>query len=134
MAAVWAAAALLEAPYCFTPTLQPAAQRSLAVIGDSVTAGIGDEALQIVLNRRADLRHQIVEDQPLGVGLDVLEGREGADDADGDGHQRHQSQQRGIGQRRRRLRAAVLGKPPRRVAQEPARFGGGLARLGERLR
>lgn len=43
MAVVWLAAAALEAPYSFLPTPKSASQRSLTVIGDSVTAGIGDD-------------------------------------------------------------------------------------------
>ena len=43
MIATWAVAALLEMPYHTVPKLQPAASRSLTVIGDSVTAGMGAE-------------------------------------------------------------------------------------------
>lgn len=42
VAAAWLGAALIELPYHITPALAPAASRSLTVIGDSVTAGIGD--------------------------------------------------------------------------------------------
>jgi acyl-CoA thioesterase-1 len=38
----WAVAAAVELPYHFTPTFQPASARSLTVIGDSITAGLGD--------------------------------------------------------------------------------------------
>ncbi len=38
--AVWLIAAGLELPYHFPPTLRPVEERSLAVIGDSVTAGV----------------------------------------------------------------------------------------------
>ena len=38
-------AALLELPYHFTPRVQPAAGKSLAVFGDSVTAGVDDGSL-----------------------------------------------------------------------------------------
>jgi acyl-CoA thioesterase I len=41
MIGVWAVAAAIEAPYHIMPTLVPAPSRSLAVIGDSVTAGMG---------------------------------------------------------------------------------------------
>lgn len=41
MAAVWIVAALVELPYHFTPRLTAAPVRSLTVIGDSVTAGVG---------------------------------------------------------------------------------------------
>lgn len=40
--AAWFVAAALEVPYHITPTLEPASSRSLTVIGDSVTAGMGD--------------------------------------------------------------------------------------------
>jgi acyl-CoA thioesterase I len=39
--AVWIVAAALEIPYHMTPSLSPATERSIAVIGDSVTAGMG---------------------------------------------------------------------------------------------
>ncbi len=39
--AVWLVAAALEIPYHMTPSLSPATERSIAVIGDSVTAGMG---------------------------------------------------------------------------------------------
>lgn len=39
----WLAIAAREMPYHFTPTLTPAASRSLCVVGDSVTAGIGGD-------------------------------------------------------------------------------------------
>lgn len=41
--AVWLVALLLEVPYHLTPGVKPVASRSLTVIGDSVTAGLGDE-------------------------------------------------------------------------------------------
>lgn len=39
--AVWGIAAALEIPYHLTPTLNAASSRSITVIGDSVTAGMG---------------------------------------------------------------------------------------------
>lgn len=39
--AVWLVAASLEIPYHMTPSLSPVTERSIAVIGDSVTAGMG---------------------------------------------------------------------------------------------
>ncbi|QDT42845.1 Esterase TesA precursor [Gimesia alba] len=41
--AVWLVALLLEVPYHLTPGVKPVASRSLTVIGDSVTAGLGDK-------------------------------------------------------------------------------------------
>ncbi|NQT40387.1 MAG: acyl-CoA thioesterase, partial [Planctomycetes bacterium] len=41
--AAWAIAVALEVPYHVTPTLDPVASRSMAVIGDSVTAGMGSD-------------------------------------------------------------------------------------------
>ncbi len=41
--AVWLIAVALELPYHAVPTLKPAPERSLTVIGDSLTAGIGDD-------------------------------------------------------------------------------------------
>lgn len=40
---VWTIAAAIEVPYHITPTLTPAPSRSLTVIGDSVTAGMGGD-------------------------------------------------------------------------------------------
>ncbi len=37
----WLIAAAFEIPYHFTPTLQPVSSRSMTVIGDSVTSGMG---------------------------------------------------------------------------------------------
>ena len=44
----WALAAAIEIPYHLTPSLQPTSARSLTVIGDSVTAGMGrgDESIR----------------------------------------------------------------------------------------
>ena len=42
-AAVWLCAALVEIPFHVTPTLNPISSRSLVVIGDSVTAGVGGD-------------------------------------------------------------------------------------------
>lgn len=41
-AGIWVGAALLELPYHFMPRLKPAPNRSIAVIGDSLTAGLGE--------------------------------------------------------------------------------------------
>lgn len=43
MISVWLMAAAVELPWHLTPTLQPVAQPSVAIIGDSVTAGIGGD-------------------------------------------------------------------------------------------
>lgn len=43
MVAVWLAAALLELPYHLLPRVEPVNEQSMTVIGDSVTAGLGDE-------------------------------------------------------------------------------------------
>ena len=40
---VWAGAAAMEIPYHITPQLNPSSTRSLTVIGDSVTAGMGSD-------------------------------------------------------------------------------------------
>jgi acyl-CoA thioesterase-1 len=41
--AAWALAGLAEVPYHLVPSLNPVADRSLGIIGDSVTAGIGED-------------------------------------------------------------------------------------------
>ena len=43
VAVVWLGAAIVELPYHFTRSLKPVASRSITVIGDSVTAGMGDD-------------------------------------------------------------------------------------------
>lgn len=43
MAASWLFAVGVEAPYHVQPTLSPARERSLTIVGDSVTAGIGGD-------------------------------------------------------------------------------------------
>lgn len=43
VAVAWLVAALIEAPYHVTPSLQPVSSRSIAVIGDSITAGMGGD-------------------------------------------------------------------------------------------
>lgn len=61
-ALVWSVAALVEAPYHVTPTLDLVADRSIAVIGDSVTAGMGGDGVQEcwpeILARERNLRVQ----------------------------------------------------------------------------
>lgn len=44
MATAWAAAALAEAPYHLAPRVPPLGRPVVGVIGDSVTAGVGDRA------------------------------------------------------------------------------------------
>ena len=62
LAAVWFLAALIELPNHFAPSLSPASARSITVIGDSVTAGIGgDESSETwpsILARDHDLNVQ----------------------------------------------------------------------------
>ena len=57
--AAWGIAAGIEAPYHITPTLQPAPSRTVTVIGDSITAGLGDsdksERWPEILAREHDL-------------------------------------------------------------------------------
>ncbi|QDU11194.1 SGNH/GDSL hydrolase family protein [Gimesia aquarii] len=59
---VWAIAIGLEAPYHLTPTIKPVASRSMTVIGDSVTAGLGGgdkaETWPQILARKHDLQVQ----------------------------------------------------------------------------
>lgn len=43
MIAAWLVAAAFEGPYHVSPTLIPAPSRSVAVIGDSITAGMGED-------------------------------------------------------------------------------------------
>ncbi len=62
MVAVWFLAAALEAPYHIGPAIQPAIERKLTVIGDSVTAGVGgdekSERWPAILARQHDLAVQ----------------------------------------------------------------------------
>ncbi|MFO0914765.1 MAG: GDSL-type esterase/lipase family protein [Pirellulales bacterium] len=62
MAAAWSLAGLIELPYHFTRQLRPVPSRSLAVVGDSVTAGMGDgdtaERWPAILSREQDLQVQ----------------------------------------------------------------------------
>lgn len=61
--AVWAIAIGLEVPYHLTPTLKPVASRSMTVIGDSVTAGLGNDKIETwprILAREHDLQIQDV--------------------------------------------------------------------------
>ncbi len=41
--AAWGLAAAIEAPYHIAPTVRPAPSRALTVVGDSITAGLGDD-------------------------------------------------------------------------------------------
>ena len=59
LAGVWLGAALLELPYHLTPSLQPASDCSLAVLGDSVTAGIGDSETSETWPRILARTHQL---------------------------------------------------------------------------
>jgi acyl-CoA thioesterase I len=60
--AAWAVAALVEAPYHIAPTLKSAPSQTVTVIGDSITAGLGDgdksERWPQVLAREHDLEVQ----------------------------------------------------------------------------
>lgn len=60
--AVWLIAAAIEIPYHITPILNPASSRSLTVIGDSVTAGMGgsdqSEKWPTILAKQHDLAVQ----------------------------------------------------------------------------
>lgn len=42
-AGAWFVAVLMELPYHFTPSLQPTPTRTITIIGDSVTAGVGGD-------------------------------------------------------------------------------------------
>src|SRR5690606_7491347 len=41
--AIWLAALILEIPYHFSPSVSPVERRAVAVIGESVTAGVGSD-------------------------------------------------------------------------------------------
>lgn len=60
--AAWLLVAACEAPYHVTPSLDPASHRSLTIIGDSVTAGVGgderSETWPSLLAREHDLQVQ----------------------------------------------------------------------------
>ena len=60
--AAWALAGLAEVPYHLVPSLNPVADRSLGIIGDSVTAGIGEDETAVtwpfLLARDHNLRIQ----------------------------------------------------------------------------
>jgi acyl-CoA thioesterase I len=59
MIVAWGAAAASEVPYLAMPTLEPAPSRAITVIGDSITAGLGDndrsERWPRILAREYDL-------------------------------------------------------------------------------
>ncbi|WP_417374572.1 SGNH/GDSL hydrolase family protein [Gimesia maris] len=61
MLGVWLLGLLLEVPYHLTPGVEPVSTRRLAVIGDSVTAGLGDaqtETWPRILTREHDIAVQ----------------------------------------------------------------------------
>ncbi|MFH1300174.1 MAG: GDSL-type esterase/lipase family protein [Planctomycetota bacterium] len=58
---VWLVGLLLEVPYHLTPSVGPVSSHSLTVIGDSVTAGLGDEDIETwprILSREQDIAVQ----------------------------------------------------------------------------
>ena len=57
--AVWLLAALVELPYHVMPTLSPVSSRSIAVIGDSVTAGIDADETSETWPRRLAREHDV---------------------------------------------------------------------------
>ena len=57
--AVWLIAALLELPYHITPSLDPARTRTMTVIGDSVTAGVGGDETSETWPHLLARQHQI---------------------------------------------------------------------------
>ncbi|WP_417384105.1 SGNH/GDSL hydrolase family protein [Gimesia sp.] len=61
MLGVWLLGLLLEVPYHLTPGVEPVSTRRLTVIGDSVTAGLGDaqtETWPLILAREHDIAVQ----------------------------------------------------------------------------
>ena len=56
---VWLIAALIELPYHFTPSLDPARTRTITVIGDSVTAGVGGDETSETWPNLLARQHQI---------------------------------------------------------------------------
>lgn len=60
VAGMWTLAAMVEIPYLLPPQLQPVNDRRLTVIGDSVTAGVGDkiETWPSLLSRQHSIRVQ----------------------------------------------------------------------------
>ncbi len=62
-AVMWAILGLIELLYHFSPTIMPVQDRSIAVIGDSVTAGVdGDETAETWPSLLARQHHIYVED------------------------------------------------------------------------
>jgi acyl-CoA thioesterase-1 len=57
--AVWMIATMLELPYHITPSLDPARTRTITVIGDSVTAGVGGEETSETWPNLLARQHQI---------------------------------------------------------------------------
>ncbi len=57
--AVWLIVALIELPYHITPSLYPARTRTVTVIGDSVTAGVGGDETSETWPRLLAQQHQI---------------------------------------------------------------------------
>ena len=57
--AVWLIAALIELPYHITPSLDPARTRTMTVIGDSVTAGVGGDETSETWPSLLARQHQI---------------------------------------------------------------------------
>tara|TARA_R110002095_G_scaffold125222_2_gene108737 strand:+ start:235 stop:1092 length:858 start_codon:yes stop_codon:yes gene_type:complete len=61
MVGIWLLGLLLEVPYQLTPEVEPVSLRRLTVIGDSVTAGLGDEETETwprILAREHDVEVQ----------------------------------------------------------------------------
>lgn len=68
--AVWIGAACAEAPYHFTQPLRPVSQRSLTVIGDSISAGMGaDDKAETWPRILAHTRQVEVHDQFRSLGF-----------------------------------------------------------------
>lgn len=62
MAVAWSVAVAIEVPYHLVPTLHPAPARSITVIGDSITAGVGDMRLETWPRVLAREHHLMVRD------------------------------------------------------------------------
>lgn len=56
---VWLIAAMIELPYHITPSLDPARTRTMTVIGDSVTAGVGGDETSETWPHLLARQHQI---------------------------------------------------------------------------
>ncbi|EGY01665.1 Flavodoxin, putative [Nitrospirillum viridazoti Y2] len=82
-------------------------------------SGVADELMQAVVQVLPHLGHQVLQQQHLRLGPQLLEGGEGLENGEAHGEQRHHRQEAGVGERAHGLQAVVAIEAADGVAGDP---------------